>query len=150
MDSLNHRLDTLGHLPEGWVDGTGHRPTAAALGLAALLAEPLAATATAGMGAFPTEDGGIELEWRQDQLTHSARIGPHGELHLLTLDPADPEERAPQNGHQDAAAALRAEATAMDRLTEQVAWPVLPTPEPQIDSATLRAVAALLDTLEAE
>ncbi|MFI9331920.1 hypothetical protein ACIGZJ_30815 [Kitasatospora sp. NPDC052868] len=149
MTAMTDRLNTLVVLQPGWLDGTGHRPTAAALGLAALLAEPLATTATGPLHAYPTEDGGVELEWHQDQLTHSARIGPHGQLHLLTLDPADADD-PPQHGHHQAAAALRTEAAAMDRLTEQVAWPVLPHPEPQVDSATLRAVAALLDTLEAE
>ncbi|MFJ3793935.1 hypothetical protein [Kitasatospora sp. NPDC090091] len=153
MQPLTERLHTLADLDEGWLDGTGRRPTAAAIGLAQLLAEPLATTATGdSLRAYPTPDGGIELEWRQDQLAHAARIGPHGQLHLATTDPDNPaadSTPAPAD-YRPAAAALRIEAAAMDRLSEQIAWPVLPQPDPHIDSATLRAVAELLDNLEAE
>jgi hypothetical protein len=49
-----------------------------------------------------------------------------------------------------AADALRREAAALDRMTEQLAWPVLPQPEPVLDAATFRAVARHLETLEPE
>lgn len=50
--------------------------------------------------------------------------------------------------HHAAAEALRAEAAAMDRLCERLAWAVQPNPEPTLDAPTLRAAADLLDTLE--
>lgn len=52
------------------------------------------------------------------------------------------------SAHHAAAAALRAEAAAMDRLCERLAWAVQPNPEPTLDAPTLRAAADLLDTLE--
>lgn len=55
-----------------------------------------------------------------------------------------------QQPYRDAAAALDREAAALDRMTEQLAWPVLPQPEPVLNAATFRAVARHLETLEPE
>jgi hypothetical protein len=146
---LNERLAELSVLQPGWHNGDGATPTAVALGLAAVIGHALAPSSTDNrVRAYPTPDGGISLEWRQDDLSHCATIGPWGRLDLLTVDPADTVPADPP--HRAAARALLTEAAAMDRLQEQLAWTVRPNPEPRLDAPTLRAVATLLETLEPE
>lgn len=148
MSTLADRLAELDALLAGWFDGDGEAPTAAALGLASVLGQALSTATQDTIRAYPTPDGGVQLEWKQDQLSHCVTIGPHGQMHLMTVDPED-APAAPAEPQRAAATLLRQEAAAMERLQEQLAWVVVPT-KPRIDAPTLRAVANLLESLEPE
>lgn len=79
------RLDELMALQPGWLDGEGVPPGPGVAAQAARIAESIANWATPPR-IYPTPDGGIELEWDDDNLNHSIAIGTDLRLNLATTD----------------------------------------------------------------
>jgi len=97
-----------------------------------------------------------------DELVHAARHRQKADTealikeHLSTHGPEDwlpaltAARAVPAEARTSVADWLRREAAALDRLCEQLAWPVLPAPPPRLDAVTFRAVADHLESLEPE
>ncbi|MFD0405552.1 hypothetical protein [Kitasatospora sp. NPDC127116] len=81
------RLDELMAVQPGWLDGEGTPPSPAVAAAAAGLAETFTQWAAPGpLRLYPTPEGGIELEWDDDNLNHTIVIGPDLRLNLQTTD----------------------------------------------------------------
>lgn len=81
LDSLTLRLRELSQLPQGWLDGEGDEITQTALQTAKNIATAVIHDGTIGTPTlFPTEEGGIELEWRDNGLLKFVEIDPDGVL----------------------------------------------------------------------
>lgn len=79
------RMTELSRLEPGWLDGEGLPPTGQALKAAGRIATALPADADP-VRAYPTPEGGIELEWDDANLNHTITVGPDLRLHLMTID----------------------------------------------------------------
>jgi hypothetical protein len=78
---LRSRLDELGQLTDGWHDGDGAAPSAAALATARDI-EQLTSPADRVV-AFPTLEGGISLERYAAHGGWSTEISPDGALYTI-------------------------------------------------------------------
>jgi hypothetical protein len=78
-------MTELSRLEPGWLDGEGLPPTGQALKAAGRIATALPADADP-VRAYPTPEGGIELEWDDANLNHTITVGPDLRLHLMTID----------------------------------------------------------------
>jgi hypothetical protein len=79
------RLDELGNLAPGWCDGEGVPPGPGVIAHAARIAQSV--TDWAGpLRAYPMPNGGVELEWDDDPLSHTIAISPSLRLDLTTTD----------------------------------------------------------------
>jgi hypothetical protein len=79
------RMIELGNLKPGWLDGEGVPPGPGVIAYAARVAQSV--TDWAGpLRIYPTPEGGIELEWDDDNLNHQIVIGPDLRLNLTTID----------------------------------------------------------------
>ena len=78
------RLTLLSALEDGWLDGRGKKPTTKALKRASILgpALPLAVS----LYVYPTEAGGVSLEWSDQHGSHEIEILPDGLLSLMTVE----------------------------------------------------------------
>lgn len=104
------RLAELAILKPGWLDGCGEAISTDTIALARRLADALPSD-TRPLRIFPTEPGGVEIEWRDPHGTHSITVQPDGTLYLLSDDPDDPITRR---------AAAERTATALDGQREDV------------------------------
>ncbi|MFC7532483.1 hypothetical protein [Actinoplanes sp. GCM10030250] len=70
------RFDELSRLQAGWLDGSGERIDAEAMGVGRTLATMLDRELGLGVSVFPTETGGIQLEWSTNDVESSIEIQP--------------------------------------------------------------------------
>jgi hypothetical protein len=80
QDTLS-RLQELAQLRDGWYDGDGAAPSAAALSLAGVVALSLGDSYPTRI--YPTPSGGVCLEWNLSPWDVSAVFRPCGELVLF-------------------------------------------------------------------
>ena len=78
------RLTLLSKLEDGWLDGHGKKPTPEALKQAAVLGPALLLDAY--LYVYPTETGGVSLEWSDQYGRHEIDVLPDGHLSLLTVE----------------------------------------------------------------
>lgn len=88
VDPIPARIAELAALKPGWLDGSGQEISGPVLHTAKSIATALPANLHP-LSIYPTEPGGIEIEWRDQHGTHSIDIQPDGTLFLLSDDPAD-------------------------------------------------------------
>lgn len=88
--SWSTRLKALAELAPGWGDG-GSEPAIAipALEAARELLSALSVSARAMPGVFPTEDGGVSLEWATPLSVRSIEITPEGTFEMFLLGEGD-------------------------------------------------------------
>ena len=94
------RLTELAQLKDGWLDGRGKSPTSEAIRSASVLGAALPVVITPRV--YPTEEGGVALEWSDRHGSHEIEVQPDGLLFLMTTEQAVEDELA----------ALRAEVAA--------------------------------------
>ncbi|MFF8544778.1 hypothetical protein ACF060_31330 [Streptomyces werraensis] len=78
------RLTDLSKLEDGWLDGYGKAPTVEALRRASLLGPALPQGIT--LYVYPTEGGGVSLEWADQYGAHQIEVMPDGLLSLMTVE----------------------------------------------------------------
>lgn len=78
-------------LKPGWLDGEGVPPGPGVAARAVLIAEAVTNWADP-IRIYPTPEGGIELEWDDDNLNHTIIIGPDLRLNLATIDRDEGEQ----------------------------------------------------------
>jgi hypothetical protein len=79
------RIGELGRLKPGWLDGIGEAPSPQALLRAGIIADALPQQQEP-VRIYPTEAGGVNLEWSDANLSHSITVGPDLRLYLMTVD----------------------------------------------------------------
>lgn len=79
------RIGELAKLKPGWLDGIGEAPTPQALLRAGVIAEALPQQQEP-VRIYPTEAGGVNLEWSDANLLHSITVGHDLRLYLMTVD----------------------------------------------------------------
>lgn len=89
------RLAELAALEPGWLDGHGEQISGTVIGIATRLADAIPA-ALHPLSIFPTEVGGVEIEWRDPTGTHSFTVNADGTLFLLSDDPPDTASAPPE------------------------------------------------------
>lgn len=120
------RLTELSKLEDGWLDGKGKAPSTVALKAASVLGPALPGNIT--LHVYPTEAGGVSLEWNDQHGGHEIEVQPDGGLFLMTVERiAEDEMRS-----------LRAEAAAARNPVERVGPDGLTGAERQ--RKTIRAV----------
>ena len=102
------RLTELTRLEDGWLDGHGKSPTSEAIRSASVLGAALPVAITPR--AYPTEEGGIALEWSDRHGSHEIEVQPDGLLFLMTTERAVEEELT----------ALRAEVAAARKFADKM------------------------------
>lgn len=83
------RIGELAKLKPGWLDGIGEAPSPQALLRAGIIAEALPQQQEP-IRIYPTEAGGVNLEWSDANLLHSITVGPDLRLDLMTVDKDEP------------------------------------------------------------
>jgi hypothetical protein len=78
------RLTELSKLQDGWLDGHGKSPTSEAIRSASVLGAALPTAITPRV--YPTEEGGIALEWSDRHGEHEIEVQPDGLLFLMTVE----------------------------------------------------------------
>ena len=78
------RLTLLSKLEDGWLNGEGKAPTAAALKAASVLGPALPQDVY--LYVYPTEGGGVSLEWADQYGAHEIEVMPDGLLSLMTVE----------------------------------------------------------------
>jgi hypothetical protein len=78
------RVQELMDLQAGWLDGAGAKPEPRILLRAGVLAEAIPTERRVRI--YPSEDGGVNLEWDDVNLLHCITIGPDMRLDLMTVD----------------------------------------------------------------
>jgi hypothetical protein len=78
------RLTELSKLKEGWLDGHGKALTREALKQASAFGPSLPSDIS--LHVYPTEEGGVSLEWRDQHGSHEILVLPDGRLSLLTVE----------------------------------------------------------------
>jgi hypothetical protein len=76
MMSYEDRLDQIAALEDGWLDGEGKAATPAAIRAARVFGRLNTAV---NWGTYPSEDGGVLLEWLDGGAHCSIEIHPNGE-----------------------------------------------------------------------
>lgn len=92
MTGTWERINELSGLKPGWLNGEGEPPSTTVLTAAGRLADAIPVRGDRPR-IYPTPEGGMNLEWRDDNLLHSITIGPDLRLDLMTVD--RDEESAP-------------------------------------------------------
>lgn len=101
------RLTDLSKLKDGWLDGDGKALSADALKSASVLGAALPTDVAPRV--YPTEAGGVSLEWNDRHGNHEIEVLPDGHLFLMTVE----------RSAEDELVALRAEAS-LERLRAEV------------------------------
>lgn len=106
--SVTQRLDELTALEPGWLDGSGARVTAAVVDHAKELLAAVTAPDRHTLGVFPTEEGGVSLEWFDAdlQVLTTAEVEPDGTFWVISLPHGSPATVNTQAEDLDEAAAL--------------------------------------------
>jgi hypothetical protein len=86
------RLTLLSKLKDGWLDGHGKAPTAEALKSASVLGPALPGDVY--LYVYPTEAGGVSLEWNDHHGGHEIEVQPDGHLFLMTVERIAEDEMA--------------------------------------------------------
>lgn len=86
------RLTNLSKLEDGWLDGYGKAPARQALTSASVLGAALPRDVT--LRVYPTEAGGISLEWDDQHGGHEIEVLPDGHLFLMTVERIAEDEMA--------------------------------------------------------
>ncbi|MEW1565761.1 hypothetical protein AB0454_22580 [Streptomyces sp. NPDC093509] len=86
------RLTEISKLRDGWLDGDGKKPTTAALTQASILGPALPRDTT--LHVYPTEAGGVCLEWKDEHGGHEIDVLPDGRLFLMTVERIAEDEMA--------------------------------------------------------
>lgn len=86
------RLTDLSKLADGWLDGHGSAPSEEALKSASVLGAAL--PLTVALRVYPTEAGGISLEWGDQHGGHEIEVQPDGHLVLMTVERIAEDEMA--------------------------------------------------------
>lgn len=95
------RLTEMSKLKDGWLDGEGKKPSAAALTQASILGPALPRDVT--LHVYPTEAGGVVLEWRDEHGGHEIEVLPDGRLFLMTVERIAEDEMAGLRAEVEAA-----------------------------------------------
>lgn len=80
------RLREICNLTPGWLDGQGEAISLTTVEHASRLIAALPPQLQP-LHIYPTEPGGIEIEWRDPHGTHSMTVQPDGTLYLLSYEP---------------------------------------------------------------
>lgn len=88
LAAIRDRLTEIYNMKKGWLDGAGETIDYPVIHTANALIKALPATLHP-LSIYPTEPGGIEIEWRDQHGTHSITVNPDQTLFLLSDDPAD-------------------------------------------------------------
>lgn len=87
VDSANARLDEIGSLTSGWLDGTGDEITASAVANSRLLAGFMNPAVLAQTGIYPTVDGGVQFELEVNaENVFEIQVDPSGSFKLSRFD----------------------------------------------------------------
>lgn len=78
------RLTELSKLTDGWLDGHGKAPSAEALKSASVLGAALPRDVK--LRVYPTEAGGVSLEWDDRHGGHEIEVLLDGHLFLMTVE----------------------------------------------------------------
>lgn len=78
------RLTELSKLKDGWLDGEAKAPSMAALKTASVLGPALPGSIAPRV--YPTEAGGVSLEWDDQHGGHEIEVQPDGGLFLMTVE----------------------------------------------------------------
>ena len=84
------RLTELSKLKAGWLDGRGNALSADALKSASVLGAALPMDVS--LRIYPTETGGVSLEWDDQHGGHEIVVLPDGHLSLMTVDRIEQNE----------------------------------------------------------
>jgi hypothetical protein len=84
------RLTELSKLKDGWLDGNGKAPSPEALKSASVLGPALPVDVS--LRVYPTEAGGVSLEWDDQHGGHEIEVLPDGHLSLMTVDRIEQNE----------------------------------------------------------
>jgi hypothetical protein len=86
------RLTELSRLEDGWLDGHAKAPAKQALTSASVIGAALPMDITPRL--YPTEAGGISLEWNDQHGGHEIEVQPDGHLVLMTVERIAEDEMA--------------------------------------------------------
>lgn len=86
------RLTDLSKLKDGWLDGHGTAPSREALKSASVLGAALPSDVK--LHVYPTEAGGVSLEWDDQHGGHEIEVQPDGHLFLMTVERIAQDEMA--------------------------------------------------------
>lgn len=86
------QLTELSKLADGWLDGHGKKPSGEALKSASVLGAAL--PADVALRVYPTEAGGVSLEWDDQHGGHEIEVQPDGHLILMTVERIAEDEMA--------------------------------------------------------
>lgn len=86
------RLTELSKLEDGWLDGHGKAPSSEAMKSASVLGAALPLDIK--LRVYPTEAGGISLEWDDQHGGHEIEVQPDGHLVLVTVERIAEDEMA--------------------------------------------------------
>lgn len=90
----NERIDELGSLSKGWLDGEGEEITSLAIGLSRILVSLLNPTIVQQTGIFPTEEGGIHFEFDvSGKMFYEINVEPTGDMTLWEFHMATNEDK---------------------------------------------------------
>lgn len=78
------RLTELSRLEDGWLDGEGKKLSVDALREASILGPVL--PSDVALHVYPTEAGGVVLEWNDQHGGHEIEVLPDGHLFLMTVE----------------------------------------------------------------
>lgn len=78
------RLTEISKLADGWLDGAGKAPSEEALKSASVLGAALPTSVP--LRVYPTEAGGVSLEWDDQHGGHEIEVQPDGHLVLMTVE----------------------------------------------------------------
>lgn len=86
LDWVEQRLDELRELEDGWLDGEGKKPDAAALDTARMVLDEIEAAQLEQPRLFPSADGGLTGEWQRGAKRVVAEIAAEGALDVIVFD----------------------------------------------------------------
>lgn len=101
------RLTMLSKLEDGWLNGDGKAPTTEALKTASVLGPALPRDVY--LYVYPTEAGGVSLEWTDQHGGHEIEVLPDGHLFLMTVERIAEDEMATLRAEVAAARKFAAE-----------------------------------------
>lgn len=90
--SFYERLTELSKLKDGWLDGDGKAPSWEVLKAASVLGVALPMNIVPRV--YPTEAGGVSLEWDDQHGGHEIEVLPDGRLFLMTVERIAEDEMA--------------------------------------------------------
>lgn len=86
LKALGRRLDELGALDTGWLDGEGVAPGDVVLARARRVLTELLDLDVPRPRVYPTPEGGVQAEWTIDDHEISVAFEPDGTLYAISVD----------------------------------------------------------------